>query len=123
MMQSIQQVSYIPCVEFVYVSVNMLRAGNMLITAQLNQAFKLSFKHKTNLPLPPSTLSLCKRHLQVFFLPTLWWELVSGAEWVLIVSADETQADVNDDKHTSFVLIAVFEARAEMDAMATRYKT
>lgn len=45
---------------------------------------------------------------------------MSGAEWVLIVSADETRADVTNDKHTSCVLMAIFEATAEVNAMATR---
>lgn len=37
----------------------------------------------------------------------------------LIRSADKTQADVTCDEHKSFVSMAIIEATAEMETMAT----
>lgn len=57
-------------------------------------------------------------------MKAVWWEPVSGGEpggggGGLIRSADKTQADVTCDEHKSFVSMAIIEATAEMETMAT----
>lgn len=72
---------------------------------------------KTNLPLLCHTVKKNKK--QRLHLHVLGGNSRQEESVFLIGSADDTRADVTDDKHKSFLLMAIFEATPEVDTMAT----